>query len=200
MDERYQHLIHYIRNAAHELTASAAVIIRGAVSKVTSIKFRFIGDAYSNGPISINNGTDKTVQMPLTVDPTKHNHTVNTLARTSMYGDGTESTSNTVVLRTQSNEIYATGAGLKKVNNPESGEDEYTVDTGYKLSDGKDISNLFMRAGTSNFTAETIDVNASGNNAIVSMSLTKDGNKFILTNNWGWVCNCGEYLYCRCCD
>lgn len=200
MDEKYQHIIQYIRNAAHEFTAAAAIIIRGAISKVAALKFRFVGGAYTKSTIPISTGDSKIITVPLTVDPTKHSHSIASLVSDNMYGLNKTNSPNTIALRTTTNDIHANGAGLRTITNPITGEISHEIETGYKLSNGKDISELFIRSNTSNFTIETINSNPSGNNAIVSMSLTKSGNKFILTNNWGWVCNCSYKLYCQCCD
>lgn len=186
MDERYQHIIHYIRNVAHELTTSAMMVIRGATDKVTALRMKFVGGAYNEGVISLS-GESKTIMVPLTVDPTKHSHTTATILNNSMYGTNANNINNTIVLRTTDNNIHANG---KDAN-----------DTGYKLSDGKDISTLFQKKNDANFSIQNINNNStSGNNAITDMTLYKNGNTFVLARSWGWVCNCTGVLYCNCCD
>ena len=180
MDERYQHIIQYIRNSAHELSSAAATFIRSIVLKIYAIKFKFIGGAYTENTVSINSGNNKLVVIPLKVDPTKHLHSLNSLITEPMLGTNSDTIKNTAVLRSPTGDIYSTG---------------------YKLSDGKDISTLFIKLNTTNVEVETKNINSSGSNAIVSMTLTKNNNKLVLTNNWGWICNCGvDNVYCQCCD
>ena len=177
MDEKYQHLVHYIRNVVHELSAAAVAVIRGTVAKISDIKLKFIGGAYSENIVPLNSNGVTTV--PLKVDPTKHVHTANSLIAGPMYGTDPNTIRNTAVLRTGANNIHAAG---------------------YRMSNGADISSLFVRANTTNIAVETRNANTSGNNVIVSMSLSKSNNRLILQNNWGWVCNCKQKRWCFCCD
>ena len=193
MDERYQHIIHYIRNVAHELTTSAMMVIRGATDKVTALRMKFVGGAYNEGVISLS-GESKTIVVPLTVDPTKHSHTTATILNNSMYGTNANNINNTMVLRTNdenNNDVNNIHANGKDATN-----------TGYKLSDGRDISTLFQKKNNANFSIQNVNNNSpSGNNAITDMTLYKNGNTFVLARSWGWVCNCNFLpFYCRCCD
>ena len=185
MDEKFQHIFPYIRSVAHELATSAATKIRGYLSTIFTLKFQFKGAVTSERTLVIEENTESTV-VNVEVDPSKHKHTVATLDTPSMYGTNKYNSADTAVLRTADNKVYATGTG--------------DTNTGYVLSNGEDIASLFIPKNDSNFTVKNVDINNSGSNAIMSMQLTKEGNQFVLTKNWDFVCNCSHQYYCECCD
>lgn len=117
------------------------------------------------------------VEISLTIDTTKHVHTKEQLPVS------VPAVPETIALRDSSGNVHSSGSTVG--------------DSGYKLSDGRDLTSLFK---TVNGTYISVGQVRTGSGAACTDAyLSLSGNMITLTTNWAGYCSYWAYCRCQCC-
>lgn len=151
------------------------------------LRLESIYDEIKNKKITIYGGTTGTcdllensivTDLPLTVVPSGHKHDAAQLPAS------VSATPNTLVRRDSSGSIYGSGSTYGN--------------TGFKLSDGRDVSTLFSSAASADILVSH-SARGSGNR-LTDIWLEKFGVELRIVTTWATDCNYDRWYQCECCD
>lgn len=175
---KHIHIQEIIRTESDTIKIQAIETINGISSTLQTGTVSVINDVSS--PAVLFGDDDNDVIIPVTVLPDKHTHDQSTINITHT------SANNKIVVRDTSGNIYSSGTSISN--------------TGYKLINTNDIASLFQDINKPNITVTNINSNASdGQNVIIGLQLEHTGSQVKLYRTYGWVCNCNQNWYCKCC-